>query len=585
MGGRHAECRFVALNRVAGWLVSGAVILALLLGAFVLAGPSLLIRFPVLIGIVAQLREPIGPTRDVVWEAGPSTSHLSASERPPNIVVILVDDLGWNDLTWNGGGVAGGRVPTPNMNSIASNGVEFTQGYAGNATCAPSRAALMTGRYPQRFGFESTPAPAAMGMFMSVMMDAAGSDGAPRSFFHEDVLSEVPSMEEQGVPTEELMLPEVLAGAGYHSVMLGKWHLGETVGQRPVDQGFDEFLGFFPGGAMYGDPEDPAIVSAKQDFDPVDQFIWKILPYAIRKDNEPRYSPDLYMTDYLSREAVQAIEANRHRPFFMYLAYNAPHTPLQATQADYDALPHIESHPERVYAAMIRSLDRGVGEVLDALKANGLEENTLVVFSSDNGGAHYIGLPDVNKPYRGWKMTFFEGGLRAPFFMKWPARIVGGTTSSEPATHIDIFTTVATAGGAALPADRKIDGIDLIPYSVAEVSDAAELDTVEASTGRGESLFWRSGQLSVVRSEGWKLQVDGRQGKRWLFDLVSDPTEQRNLIESSPAKAAELASLLNAQNKELGPRSFPVLLEAPIPIDRTLADAYVPGEEFVFWAN
>jgi arylsulfatase A-like enzyme len=555
------------------WIAGVVVFAVLLVAVGVAAGPSLLFRFPVLLRVISQLRDPIGPHRDVVWDSGPAAEPASASARPPNVVVILVDDLGWNDLTWNGGGVAGGTVPTPHIDSIAADGVDFRQGYAGNATCAPSRAALMTGRYPPRFGFESTPAPAAMGKLTSELMDAVMPEGAPRSVYHEDRVDEVPPMDEQGVPAEEVTLAEVLGDAGYHSVMLGKWHLGATAGQRPVDQGFDESLGFYAGGSLFGDPEDPHIVSAKQDFDPIDQFIWPILPFAVRENNEARFTPDLYMTDYLSREAARAIEANRNRPFFMYLAYNAPHTPLQATRADYEALSHVEAHAERVYAGMIRSLDRGVGIVLDALKQNGLEENTLVIFSSDNGGAHYIGLPEVNQPFRGWKMTFFEGGLHSPFFVKWPAQIGAGVRSSEPVSHIDIFTTVAAAAGAPIPGDRPIDGIDLMPLARGE--QGAER----------ASLFWRSGGLSAVRSGAWKLQVDERQDRRWLYDLQADPTERHNLAAQHPQRLRELQAQLDAHNRELGPRHFPVLVEAVVPIDRTLADPYVPGETFAYWPN
>ena len=168
------------------------------------------------------------------------------------------------------------------------------------------------------------------------------------------------------------------------------------------------------------------------------------------------------MTDYLADEAAHAIEANHNRPFFLYLAFNAPHTPLQALECDYDALPQIENHTLRVYGAMIRALDRGVGRVLDALRKHGLEENTLVVFTSDNGGANYIGLPDLNRPYRGWKMTFFEGGVHMPFFAKWPAALPRGARYHAPVAHIDIFATAAAAAGAALPADRPIDGVDLM---------------------------------------------------------------------------------------------------------------------------
>ena len=555
------------------WLAAISVALIVVVAGIFLAGPSIVLRFPALLGVMARLADPIGPHQEVVWDQGPDQAATPSAERPPNVVVIIVDDLGWNDLTWNGGGVAGGTVPTPHIDSIAGQGVEFTQGYAGNATCAPSRAALMTGRYPPRFGFESTPAPGVMGKITSELMNSKLPDGAPLSIFHEDRLSEVPDLDAQGVPSEEITLAELLGGAGYHSVMLGKWHLGSTPGQRPVDQGFDESLGFYAGGSMFGDPEDPEIVNAQQDFDPIDSFLWPILPFAIRKDNEPRFTPDLYMTDYLSREAVRVIEANRNRPFFLYLAYNAPHTPLQATRADYEALSHIESHPERVYAAMIRSLDRGIGEVLEALEANGLTENTLVIFSSDNGGAHYIGLPEVNKPFRGWKMTFFEGGVRSPFFLKWPAQLPAGTQSTEPASHIDVFTTVASAASAEVPTDRPIDGIDLLPFARGETGAVRE------------ALFWRSGELRMVRYGDWKLQVDKRQNKRWLFDLAADPTEKNDLAAERPEKVAELEALLDGQDEVFGPRHFPVLVEAAVPIDRTLAEPYVAGEPFAYWSN
>jgi arylsulfatase A-like enzyme len=555
------------------WIAALVLTLIALVFVAVQAGPALLFRYPALVGTLIRLVDPIGAHQEVVWARGPAVENKPASDQTPNIVVILVDDLGWNDLTWRGGGVAEGTVPTPHIDSIAAEGVQFTQGYAGNATCAPSRAALMTGRYPPRFGFESTPAPAIMGKVVGQLINTGVPEDAPRSIFHADRMSEVPPVEDQGIPTEEVTLAEMLGDAGYYSVMLGKWHLGETPGKRPIDQGFDESLGFYSGGAKFGDPDDPDIVSAKQDFDPIDTFIWPLLPFAVRKDNDAQFTPDLYMTDYLSREAARAIEANRHRPFFMYLAYNAPHTPLQATRADYEALSHIESHAERVYAAMIRSLDRGVGEVLAALEANGLEDNTLVIFSSDNGGAHYIGLPDINKPFRGWKMTFFEGGLRSPFFMKWPAQIPGGATSAEPASHIDIFTTVASAASADLPSDRAIDGIDLLPFARGEQGEDRD------------SLFWRSGGLSTVRSRGWKLQVDERQDKSWLFDLEADPTEHHDLAAGRPQKVAELQALLDAHDRVLGPRHFPALVEAVVPIDRTLADPYVPGEPFAYWSN
>jgi len=223
---------------------------------------------------------------------------------------------------------------------------------------------------------------------------------------------------------------------------------------------------------------------------------------------------------------------------------------------------------------MIRALDRGIGEVLAALEENGLEDNTLVIFSSDNGGAGYLGIRDLNKPYRGWKMTFFEGGLHSPFFMKWPARLPAGKSVDTPISHIDVFSTAAAAAGVELPADRKIDGVDLLPYATGENPGEAH-----------EALFWQSGHYRVVQADGWKLQTSGRPERRWLYDLNVDPTERVNLIDTEPAKAAALQARLDKHNEEVGPRPWPVWIEAPIPVDRTSAEPFVLGEEYVYWPN
>jgi len=555
------------------WKWTGAFIIAVTL-LIATQGPKLLLNFPELIGILSRVRDPIGENRAVTWQAGPAEPAQPASERPPNIVVILVDDLGWNDLTWSGGGVADGTVPTTHIDSLAARGVSFDAGYAGNATCAPSRAALLTGRYPQRFGFESTPAPAAMGKMISTIQNRDLPEGEAGTIFHENLTPQVPPMEEQGVPASEITLAELLRERGYRTLMLGKWHLGETEGQTPTDQGFDEFLGFHSGASLFGHEDDPEIVSSRQEFDPIDLFLWKLLPFAVRKDTGPRFEPDAYMTDYLSKQAVAAIEANRNRPFFLYLAYNAPHTPLQATREDYEALSHIDSHAERVYAAMIRALDRGVGEVLKALEDNGLSDDTVIFFSSDNGGAHYVGIPDLNAPYRGWKMTFFEGGIRSPFFVTWPSRLPAGARVASPVSQFDVFATAAAAAGAPLPADRKIDGVDLVPFARGERSGDVH-----------DALFWRSGGLRSVRAGGWKLTEDARQRKRWLFDLSTDATERADLAAQRADKVDELVARLDAHDREIGPRTFPVLVEGWVPIDRPTNAPPQPDEAFNYWPN
>ena len=520
-------------------------------------------------GIIARIRDPIGPTRAVVWAQGPEAAAPTAGQRPPNIVLILADDLGFNDLTFGGGGVAGGAVSTPNIDSIAKDGVTFTNGYAGDATCAPSRAAIMTGRYATRFGFEFTPAPIAFEKLLGHTMN-----GLHPAIYHAEREHDVPPVADMAVPPDETTVAQLLKSHSYHTLFFGKWHLGETASTRPEARGFDETLGFLPGASLYLPTNDPHVVNSVQDFDPIDKFLWANLPFAVTNNGSPRFTPGGYMTDYLADEAVKAIAANRNRPFFMYLAFNAPHTPLQALQSDYDALPSITDHRLRVYAAMIRALDRNVGKVLAALKQNGLENDTLVIFTSDNGGANYIGLPDINRPYRGWKATFFEGGIHVPFFLKWPAVIPRGATFAAPVAHVDIFATAAGAAGAALPSDRVMDGVNLIPFL-----------TGQAQGRPHASLFWRSGPYQTLLAGDWKLQVSDNPRKNWLFNLKDDPTERRNLAASDAHRLNELLAQLAAVNAQQSQPLWPSLLEASLAIDHPLGVPESPDDEYVYWSN
>jgi len=548
------------MRKALAWTLGVVVVVAAL--SFALRG-TLMQYLP---GIIGRLSDPIGATQTVTWGANPAWP--ADQPRPPNVVVILADDLGFNDITLDGG-VAGGKVPTPNIDSIANAGVRFLNGYTGNATCAPSRAAIMTGRYATRFGFEFTPAPKAFSRLI------ANFDYVTRKpIYHPELEDRVPELAKLAVPRSEITLAELLKTKGYRTLMLGKWHLGEAPGTRPTDQGFDDFVGFWSGAQMYGDPDDPAIVNSKQDFDPIDVFLWSNLTFAVRKDAGKRFEPGAYMTDYLADEAVRAIDANKEDPFFLYVAFNAPHTPLQATKADYDALADIADHRLRVYGAMIRALDRGVGKVLAALHDRGLDDNTLVIFTSDNGGADYIGLPDINKPYRGWKATFFEGGIHAPFFMRWPGRIPAGSTYAPPVAHIDIFATAAAAANAPLPTDRVIDGVDLLPFVLGEAVGEPH-----------KSLYWRSGDYRTLIAGGYKLQVAGRPNKTWLFDLNADPTEQNNLTEVQPDRVAELTTLLMEQDAQMAPPLWPSLIEGPFYIDHPLGVPDKADDEYVYWSN
>lgn len=515
-------------------------------------------------GIIANIRDPIADNHPVEWAQGPAEAPAGA--RAPNIILIVADDLGYNDISFNGGGM----IPTPNIDAIGRQGVSVDQGYAANATCSPSRAAMMTGRYPTRFGFEFTAVPPAFARNIAHF----NPNAMRRPIYHTEAEASLPPVNEMGVPASEITVAEVLQQRGYHTVHIGKWHLGEAPALRPEAQGFDESLGFMAGGGMFLPENDPDVVNAKLPFDPIDQFLWPNLPYAVQFNGGQRFAPEGYVTDYFTNEAVRVIEANRNRPFFLYLAYNAPHTPLQATREDYEAVAHIPDHTRRVYAAMLLALDRGVGRVMEALRANGLDENTLVIFTSDNGGAWYTGLDGLNAPFRGWKATFFEGGVRVPFFARWPGGLPSGARVSGPAGHLDVFATAVAAAGGATPTDRTIDSVNLLPFMRGE------------TLGRPhETMFWRSGHYRVVRNGDWKLQVSARPERTWLFNLAEDPQEHRDLSAQEPQRVAEMRAMIEAHERNMPAPLWPALLEGPVRIDPHLNTPWTEDQEYVYWAN
>ncbi|MEP0708838.1 MAG: sulfatase [Parvibaculum sp.] len=521
----------------------------------------------ILYAVATRARDatPVAPNREVVWEKGPETASAPEGQRPPNIVVILADDLGFNDISYYGGGI----VETPNIDALARDGANFSTAYSGTAACAPSRAMIMTGRYGTRTGFEFTPTPPGM----TRIVDLFYNDGTrPHELLvDQEAADNAPPFREQGLPGEEITLAEALKPKGYHTMHIGKWHLGNSPEFIPNAQGFDESVMLESGLFL---PEDsPEVVNAKLPFDPIDQFLWARMQYATSYNGGEWFEPKGYLTDYYTDEAVKAIEANKNRPFFLYLAHWAVHTPLQASKADYDALSHIENERERVYAAMIRALDRSVGRVMEALKENGLDDNTIVIFSSDNGGPGYIGIPDVNKPYRGWKLTYFEGGIRVPLFVRWPGKIEPGTERKMPVAHLDLFPTIVAAAGAPLPGDRVIDGIDILPYVTGTDEAAAP----------ARPIFWRDGHYQAVRVDGWKLQFAERPNKTWLYNLNEDPTEQVNLAEENPEKVAELKALVEAHNATQREPLFPAVAEMPVTIDKTLEEEATPEDEYVYW--
>ena len=518
----------------------------------------------------------VAPPRGIAWQQGPHTEVASPADRPPNIVLIVADDLGYNDISTFGGGVAGGRLQTPHIDALASQGAVFSQSYSGSSTCAPSRAMLMTGRYQSRTGFAFTPMPPGMGRAVT----AISSDmerSMPDALYDADAAANKPPYELQGLPAEEITLAESLQARGYHTVHIGKWHLGRKHGMAAHEQGFDESLLMASG--LYLPEDHPDVVNARVAFDPIDQFLWSALTYAnsYNSGDEDRFEPGSYLTDYWTDESIKVIKANRHRPFFLYLAHWGIHTPLQATRADYEAVGDIQPHRLRVYAAMTRALDRSVGRVIAALEEQGLADNTIVIFTSDNGGAGYVGLADVNAPFRGWKITHFEGGIRVPLFIKWPSQIAAGIRIDTPAAHIDLMPTVLAAANAPLPEGREIDGENLLPL----ISDGSEA----ARDWSRETLFWSADHNRIVRHRDWKLHVAARPEKQWLFNLADDPTEQNNLAAARPDKVAELMALLDAHAANARAPLYRAEIEAPVMIDKDLSLPFEPGDEWVSVPN
>ncbi len=523
-------------------------------------------------GILQAILNPIAPNREVVWQQGPSAPFVPDPDRPPNIVLILADDMGFNDISFYNGGAADGSLLTPAIDRLAREGVAFANGYAGSAICAISRAALMTGRYSTRFGFEFTPVPGAFMPMVKMVGESLSGNQLRTTIWNEEIMDIEMPYAEQGLPTEEVTLAEVLKERGYHTIHIGKWHLGGVNGMSPNDQGFDESLLMASG--KYLPDNDPNVVNAKIPFDPIDHFLWASMRYATSYNGGETFEPNGYLTDYYTDEAVKAITANRNQPFFLYLGHWGIHTPLQAARSDYDRLDHIEDHTLRVYAAMIMALDRSVERIMAALQENGLDENTLVIFTSDNGGAAYIGLPDINQPYRGWKLTFFEGGTHIPYFMRWPGKIPAGSVYEAPVSHLDVFATAAAAASARLPQDTVMDSVNLLPFITGEVEGVPH-----------ETLIWRQGDYQTVLHQGWKMQVSVIPDETWLFNLTNDPTEQVDIAADHPDVVAELKSILAAHNAEQADPAWPSRMMGHVNIDKTLAEPQAEDDVYIYWPN
>ncbi|MDB2554541.1 sulfatase-like hydrolase/transferase [Porticoccaceae bacterium] len=541
-------------------------------------------RVELLVWVAPKLLEitnPVAENRALSWSQGPEVASQDPADRPPNIVLIVTDDMGFNDISLYNGGAGDGALQTPSIDALAEQGVSFTNGYAANAVCAPSRASIMTGRYSTRFGFEFTPF-YKTGVTIFRWMEELQPSEIPL-FLDEANAATMKPIGELGLPPAEITIAELLKQQGYYTAHVGKWHLGSVDGMVATKQGFDDSLELK--GVLYLPEDHPDVVNAKVQGDRIDRMVWATGTYSATFNGlgnpGEQFKPKGYLTDYYTDQAVEVIENNRHRPFFLYLAHWGVHNPLQASREDYDALSHIADHRLRVYSAMIRAVDRSVARVTQSLEDNGLTDNTLIILTSDNGGAGYIGLPNVNKPYRGWKLNHFEGGTHVPFMAKWPAQINPGTSMDAPIHHNDIYSTIAAAAGVQVPQDRKIDGVDLLPYIRNEVEGEPH-----------QTLFWREGHQQAVLHKGWKL-ISAEQSNlpqpapraKWLFNLALDPTEQNNLAADNLEKVAELETLLAAHNAEQVEPIWPSVFNAPQLIDKTSNEPFEEGDEFIYWPN
>ena len=427
-------------------------------------------------------------------------ARTAATPRRPNIIVILADDLGFADTGFTGCK----DFSTPYIDRLARSGVRFTNAYVSHAFCSPTRAGLMTGRYQQRFGHENNPV------------------YNP----HDDVA---------GLPTSEITLANVLSGAGYATGQIGKWHLGAAHQFHPLKRGFQEQFGFLGGGHDYFKAE-TANPDAREYLIPIE------------RNGKPVEEKE-YLTDAFSREACEFVGRHAKDPFFLYLAYNAPHTPLQAPQPYLDRVSSIADPIRRSYAAMICAMDDGIGRLTAMLEVLKLENDTLIFFLSDNGGPTPVTHAD-NHPYRGFKGQVYDGGIHVPFVMKWKGRLPEGETYGSPVISLDIFATAAALAGAAVPKDRPIDGVNLMPCL-----------TGKGSPPPHDKLYWRigGGQAFAVRQGNWKLVKIG--GRSELYDLEADAGESKDAASTKPEILARLESARVAWNRDL----IPPLFQSPAP--------------------
>jgi arylsulfatase A-like enzyme len=420
------------------------------------------------------------------------------SESRPNIVLIVSDDQGYADSSCYDHPK---EVATPNIDRLATEGVLLTNGYASAYVCAPTRAGLLTGRYQQRFGFY-----------------AAGDSRI-------------------GLPLSEVTVADMLKKRGYATAVIGKWHVGIEPQYHPLKRGFDEFYGFLGHGAH-------------------DYFNLKITDeYNSIYRNDRRINDTGYLTDNLARESVSFIEQHQNKPFFLYLPFNAVHWPLQALQK-YIKRFNTGDKNRDIYLAMLTSMDEAIGKVLDALKRTGADDNTLIIFFSDNGGARKNFAN--NGALRDFKQSVYEGGIRVPFIVRWPSKLPKGTVCDEPVISLDALPTICAAVGVGLPNNRVYDGKNMLPTLRGRTKGPLH-----------KNLFWDDGVKQwAVREGKWKLLYN-REGSLELYDLEADISEKNNLVKQRPEIAKRLQQAYTDWKNQMAPQLTKAKRERQIPTDTT----------------
>lgn len=405
-------------------------------------------------------------------------SHAQ-QKRPPNVIIIMADDMGYGDVGFNGCK----DIPTPNIDKIAKSGVVFTSGHVSFAVCSPSRAGLLTGRYSQRFGYE-------------------------RNILY------VPSDRNMGLDLGEQTMADILGKLGYKTMLIGKWHLGSHEDMHPLKRGFDNFFGFLGGGHYYF-PKELTIADPLSISDESNSYKTKL-----NNGNLP-IDENEYITDAFSREAVYFIERNTSNNFFLYLSYNAPHTPLQAPDKYLSRFNNIADKKRRTYAAMVSAIDDGVGMILEKIKTNKIDQNTIIIFLSDNGGPIDNGSSNGN--LNGKKGTLLEGGIRVPFAMKWTGVIPEGMIYEKPVISLDILPTILGQIETGNKPKHTLDGVNLMPYLLKGKKSAPH-----------KILFWRNYDLknyAAISADGKKLWMKG--DSVLLFDLQKDVGENKNIVDEN----------------------------------------------------